>query len=358
MQKDTELFIKQAKETHTENKDSYEKVKYKNNAEKIIITCHIHGDYKQVPVEHLSGKRCRQCADDMMRKGKEKFVAEMNIKWNFKYDYSKFNYQSNDIKGIIICPLHNEFEQTPNSHMYYGCYQCGRDIIKLSEEEYKFRCSLQHNNFYNYERVKYFGAFKEVEIGCPKHGYFWQRASHHLEGIGCRDCQYEARIIAYTEFKTRGKEKHNNRYSYNDPNYIDASHKTWIDCNKHGSFHQLGHSHLQGCGCPKCSDNISKPEIAWLDSLNIPEEYRQTRFNINGKTIIPDAYDPKTNTCFLFHGTFWHGHPDHFAPEKINPINKKSYGELYANTIKQEELLIKAGYNLIVMWEHNFQENQ
>lgn len=37
-------------------------------------------------------------------------------------------------------------------------------------------------------------------------------------------------------------------------------------------------------------------------------------------------------------------------PEKINPISKTTFGELYKRTIEREEIIKSAGYNLIVKW--------
>ena len=34
------------------------------------------------------------------------------------YDYSKFEYESSDIKSLIICKNHGEFTLTPAKHKY------------------------------------------------------------------------------------------------------------------------------------------------------------------------------------------------------------------------------------------------
>lgn len=45
------------------NKYSYEKSDYKGSANKIIITCAIHGDFKQTPNSHWSGSNCPKCSN-------------------------------------------------------------------------------------------------------------------------------------------------------------------------------------------------------------------------------------------------------------------------------------------------------
>lgn len=61
-----------------------------------------------------------------------------------KYDYSKFIYNGIFEKGIIICPKHGEFLQTPNSHlMGCGCPKCNQSKMEKRTEntlsEYKIK---------------------------------------------------------------------------------------------------------------------------------------------------------------------------------------------------------------------------
>lgn len=52
---------------------------------------------------------------------------------NNKYNYSKFNYKNSKTKGIIICPIHGEFEQDPPNHLAgKGCPECGK--LKISQK--------------------------------------------------------------------------------------------------------------------------------------------------------------------------------------------------------------------------------
>lgn len=57
------------------------------------------------------------------------FVEKSNIKHNYKYNYDLSLYESCRIKVKIICPIHGEFEQTPNAHLYSGsgCEKCARE---------------------------------------------------------------------------------------------------------------------------------------------------------------------------------------------------------------------------------------
>ena len=53
-------------------------------------------------------------------------------------------------------------------------------------------------------------------------------------------------------------------------------------------------------------------------------------------------------------GDFWHGNPIKFKSTDINPINKKTFGELYNETIKRDNIIQKEGYKLITIWESEY----
>lgn len=59
---------------------------------------------------------------------------------------------------------------------------------KTSQEDYIKKCSLVHNNFYLYDRVRFNKKRDYIEVGCPIHGYYKVRADHHERGIKCRNC--------------------------------------------------------------------------------------------------------------------------------------------------------------------------
>ena len=53
-------------------------------------------------------------------------------------------------------------------------------------------------------------------------------------------------------------------------------------------------------------------------------------------------------------GDFFHGNSKLYNQNDINPVNKKTFGELYLNTLKKEQTIKDMGYNLITMWENNW----
>lgn len=92
----------------------------------VRIVCPLHGEFRQRAVAHSQGLGCKSCAGNTT-KTVEQFEKEANIVHENLYDYSKFIYKSSKDKGIIICSIHGEFEQTPDSHINgrAGCNYCG-----------------------------------------------------------------------------------------------------------------------------------------------------------------------------------------------------------------------------------------
>lgn len=124
----TEEFIEKAKAVHG-NFYNYSKVKYVNSKTKVVIICPKHGAFEQSPNAHLHGYGCIECgfertANDS-RLTKEEFISKARLIHSNKYDYSKVKYVRNDVKVIITCPKHGDFEQKPMSHLVgQGCKHC------------------------------------------------------------------------------------------------------------------------------------------------------------------------------------------------------------------------------------------
>ena len=133
------------------------------------------------------------------RRTLEEFITFSNkIHYN-KYDYSKINeYINNKTYVSIICPEHGEFKQRADHHMQgKKCIACGYDIVASNQtysfEELILKFSVIHNNKYTYNsNTGFTKCIDKIEIICPKHGLFLQKASTHLIGSGCKIC-YESK---------------------------------------------------------------------------------------------------------------------------------------------------------------------
>ena len=187
-----ECFIKKSKEIHGDKYD-YSKVKYINSKTNVCIICPIHGEFWIAPTHHLKEKRgCPQCNERIFNT--ETFIIKANKIHNSKYDYSKTIYNGYENKVIIICPIHGEFKQSPDSHLHsYGCPQCGyekrREKRLLNQSDFIERANKIHNHKFNYGKVIYKGCEKHITIICPIHGEFKQSPYVHLHSSGCPFCK-------------------------------------------------------------------------------------------------------------------------------------------------------------------------
>jgi len=127
----------------------------------------------------------------------------------------------------------------------------------VTTEEFIERAKNAHGNRYNYSKVNYTRFNCKIEIGCLTHGLFIQRADHHLNGSGCKKCarnvlSLNVRIARSSEFVSRAKKVHGDKFDYTLVGYVKANSKVWIICKEHGKFLQCPDKHLHGRGCPKC----------------------------------------------------------------------------------------------------------
>jgi len=276
---------------------------------------------------------------------KDDFIFESIKIHGDKYDYSLVEYTKSSEKVIIICNEHGSFEQRASNHLRgRGCYYCKKTKKYDSEKFIKLSIGV-HGDKYSYEKTNYDGSHKDVIITCIKHGDFNQSATNHLMGKGCSKCAIEDSRI--NNFFYIVNHIHDNKYTYyND--YLNMRSKILINCKLHGDFRQRAKNHLIGQGCPRCGDLFGVKENKWLDYLGIKE--RQVRI---GKYIV-DGFDKATNTIYEFNGDFWHGNPEIFNSNDFNNVLKKTFGDLYEKTINKEMMLKKQGYNIISIWENDF----
>lgn len=260
----TEIFISKSVQTHGDKYD-YSESEYIDSDTKVKIICKEHGEFFQIPYAHFgnnqgcpscahkkTSERCRLDTDHFIRKAKE---VHGDI-----YDYSKSAYSKCDAEVIIICRTHGEFKQTPDSHYVgSGCHECGKysPNRKLTKDEFVKKSNEAHQSFYDYSETEYSGSDFYLDIRCPKHGKFSQRASHHMNGSGCPICSKdkiaEAVRLTQEEFLQRAKQIHKEDYSYENVIYSIGKERVNVTCRKHGSFSIRPSNLLTGYGCNSCS---------------------------------------------------------------------------------------------------------
>ena len=80
------------------------------------------------------------------------YVTKIKKRYN-SYDYSKFKYIKDNIRGIVICQKHGEFLIDPDHHLHAknGCGICAGKYLRTIEEFIKLSNTV-HGNRYNYSK--------------------------------------------------------------------------------------------------------------------------------------------------------------------------------------------------------------
>jgi hypothetical protein len=267
MESKFEIFLKKAIALHGDRYD-YSKANYINAKTNITIICDIHGEFNQLPRVHLRGSGCQACALDKNRDSLSSVIDKFKNRHGNLYDYSKVVYSGAAVKVSIICPKHGEFLQTPTSHMSgNGCPVCANNA-KLGNDGFIKKSIEKHGDKYDYSKVNYINNSTNVTIICPKHGEFQQKPNNHLNGKGCKTCAHNVNRYSLSDFITKAINKHGDKYSYVNSNYINGKTKVDIRCPIHGDFKQSAESHLAGHGCNLCaSDSFRKPHDVFMSEL-------------------------------------------------------------------------------------------
>ena len=369
--KTTEEFIEQANGKYNHDRYSFSKVVYNGDRNNVIIICKFHGEFEMRANSVMKAHECRKCVD-RHKYTTEEFIEISNEIHENKYNYDKCVYQNNCTNVIINCEEHGDFEQQPKVHIsrIIGCPKCSRKNLaiknSLTVEEYIRRANIIHDYLYGYDKVVYVNSRTPIIITCKLHCDFMQTPTTHLSGSECPECAYELRGIkrrmSLDEFIERGNEIHDCKYKYDKVKYVNNHTKVKIKCPEHGYFHQTPSAHIHCCDeCPKCTKHgYSKKALDWIkciedmDGVNIQHAENIGEFKIPGTKFRADGYDAGTNTVYEFHGCFFHGCPECFKSSDTNAMCKKTYGELYKKTINREKEIKLNGFNLVRIWEHEW----
>lgn len=293
-----EEFIAKANNTHKGKYDYSKTDVYNlDHKKRVVITCPIHGDFKSTIGNHLKGKGCSKCNGGVKIDTKE-FVLRAKLVHGNRYGYSKTNYVNSKTILCITCPIHGEFWQLPTNHLKgKGCSKCNGGV-KMSNSEFINRAVKIHGNKYDYSKtnVDERDGKKRVRIICPKHGEFYQNTTLHLLGAGCPKC-YGNALKTTQEFIDDANKVHNFKYDYSLTKYISTSQYVTIICPKHGEFKQTPNSHLQGHGCPRCAtkSHLEDELKLFFTQQNIEFE-PQKKFTWLGRQSL-DFYLPQYNVA-------------------------------------------------------------
>jgi len=313
------------------DKYDYSLVNYINNRTEVKIVCLIHGEFEQQPDSHLRGRGCPICSGNLKSNTNE-FIEKANKIHGNKYDYSKVDYINRQTDVIIICSQHGEFTQVPKSHLIgKGCSKCNGGV-KINTNEFVEKAKNVHGDKYDYTKVVYINNTTDIIIICPKHGEFIQKPNSHIDGCGCSLCNGSK--CNKDIFIEKAKKVHGDKYDYSNGIYISNRNEIEIICSKHGSFFQNASNHLRGRGCPKCKcSNGEQQIINYLTNNNIKFEH-QKKFNdcVGKKYKLPfDFYLPDLNIIIEYDGK------QHFELVKFNKLTPDDEALIEFINLKQTD---------------------
>lgn len=285
----------------------------------------------------------------------QRFFRKVTEVHSNKYDYSKTVYLGSDKPIEVICPVHGSFSLRAATHLRQGCPACSG--FRFTTLEFIKRANIVHKGIYTYDKAIYKTAQDDIEIKCPKHGYFLQNANAHLRGHECPQCaQLRAHLKrrSTTEAWVKKAEViHGSLYDYSKVEYIHATSKVEIICKKHGSFFQEPANHLSGQGCPHCRLSKGEQEIRrYLLSEGIQFSEQKKFTDCKSKRALPFDFFIAERFLLEYDGI------QHFKPASFGRSTKQE------NDIRllalQERDLIKTEYckkKAISLYRITYKEN-
>jgi len=318
----TERIIKKCKYYYGDKYD-YSKVEYKggnSRTEVVEIICPKHGSFfKTVDAIGKRDNGCPKClkekkmSNDIIFNAKN-FIERSKNKFGDKFDYSMVEYTNAQTPIKLICKEHGvKFSIVPNVHLnskFGGCKECHKQYIestrsknikpKLTEEERKERRrEYEKTNFieratkkfgerFDYSEVEYINSQTLVNIIDKKlnNETFSVKPYSFLNSVDGRPDIVKSSALATEDFIKKARKIHGDKYNYSKVVYHKTHEKVCIICPIHGEFWQTPHDHLSslrnGCGCPKCSNVVSKLEESVINRL-LKEDIKFKKEYINKK---------------------------------------------------------------------------
>jgi len=353
--KTTDEFIADAIKKHGDKYD-YTKVVYVKNKSKVIIICPEHKEFLQTPSDHLSGCGCPKCANKNITT--DDFIEKSVFLYGEKYSYDESVYLNSTAPIKIFCKKCNTyFFRTYFQHIMNkkGCPCCAEsnkwednsDYIILKTNEFIEASKSVHGNKYSYDRTVYSGVNNKMEIYCNEcKKYFSITWHNHLRGRGgCKTCRYkntpDKKLKKTNNFILKASQKHGEKYSYVNSNYIN--HKTNIEvhcnvCNLDFSILPSKHIKSDG-GCPSCSETGSNKKLTTEEFISISIEKHKNKYSYE-KSIYNGSDSMVEIFCKSCKEYFFQMAASHLSGCGCKKCGNKRIGEKLM--MKKEDFIIKS----------------
>lgn len=327
------------------NKYDYSKTDYISSQMKVVIICPEHGDFSVRPNNHTINGSGCPRCNKFGIPTQEEFIKEAQEK-HPSLDFSKVIYQGRLEPIIVICSYHGPYRTNPRSILNgHGCRQC--NTTALGYDGFLRSAKEIWGDAYQFEEFEYENNQTKIQVICSVHGPFITTPAAILDRHGCRLCYQEGKVFDTAGFIEKAKGTHGSLYDYGETNYKVSTTNISILCVRcNRSFNQLPGNHLQGAGCPHCGSSIVQNDLYdFLTSI--------TEVHFNDKSILTpleiDCYLPEYELGIEYNGLYWHseGHNNRYGFS-----TDKNRHQLKAR------VALEKGVRLLQFWEHEWATKQ
>lgn len=344
-----EDFVRRSNIAH-KNKYDYTNSIYVNSSTKVLIGCPVHGAFEQLAGDHIRGRGCAKCS---AVKQKDTCMERYGVSSATKLEWCREKKQQTCIEryGVNNPSLVSDFKVKRRN-----TFEARYGVSNASQV-------AEFNNKRNVTFEKHYGCHprqtaevqKKYKLTC-------------LEKYGVDNPRKSKRVICNTVKNTHGKDISKAFKLLDDPDwlreeYVQQGKSLMQIATDIGTSQTTVGKYLKQHGIDVTyTRNFSSKSISWLNSVMendhifIQHALNVGEYNIPGTRLKADGFCFETNTIYEFYGDFWHGNPTLFAANDINAVNQISMGELFEKTCEKEQVIKQLGYNLIIMWERDFDE--
>jgi len=244
-----------------------------------------------------------------------------------------------------------------------GCPYCIN--IKISKKNCLSATHPEIASEWNYDKNRLTpddvvsGSNKKVWWKCNKCNQEWSTKIQHrtLSNSNCPFCSnqkvYNGNCLE-TLYPDVAKEWNYNKNDLTPKDVVYGSNKKvwWICKNSHEWKTDVYSRTISKTLCKKCSNNVSKTSQKWLNKMEEIYGKIEREFPIKTKKRVynVDGFSKKHNIIFSYHGNYWHGNPEIYDLNEYNNVAKKTFRELYLDTLIRAQYLKAEGYCVIEKW--------
>jgi hypothetical protein len=384
------------------NKLDWSRAEYKAWRLPILnLKCLIHDNFVLSPIADILNSKSGGCFScrmpfiiDKLNINLEKFLENLTntrgLEFVNQFDWSDVDFIARTKKMYKLkCKKHSYFFDIVPDLLYSYSHPCTKcrienkknklEILKTEKmKEFKIKYLRKYGqenyNNINWDNTEYISTKSPIKnLICNKHNLPILTNTEKLITTnsssigGCKECSKEYRRslhsltlkdIQFRFLKNHGTEKYEN-INWSNAIYYNLNSK--IDnliCKIHNESIFVSAATLLNHkgGCKFCSI-LWKKQDEWLDTLFVPRtnDARQVKiYTSSEKYYIVDGFNVDTNTVYEFWGDYHHGNPEVYNSTEIHKLSGKSMGELYQKTLNKRNDIIQYGFNLIEIWENEW----